>query len=72
MSNKERVALDAMARVKRKELTVVEAAGLMGLSLRQARRVSQRFGGLRRLLALSPKYGKSLTAAGLRRRPVVI
>jgi hypothetical protein len=43
MSSKERVALDAMARVKRKELTVVEAAELMGLSVRQARRVWKRF-----------------------------
>jgi transposase len=43
MSNKERVALDAMARVKRKELTVVEAAELMGRSVRQARRVWKRF-----------------------------
>jgi hypothetical protein len=43
MSNKERVALDAMARVKRKELTVVEAAGLMGLSVRQARRAWKRY-----------------------------
>jgi transposase len=43
MSVTERVRLDAMGRVKRGELTVVEAAGLMGLSLRQARRVWKRF-----------------------------
>lgn len=43
MSVKERVRLDALARVKRGEATVVEAAGLMGLSLRQARRVWKRF-----------------------------
>jgi hypothetical protein len=43
MSNKERVTLDAMSRVKRKELTVVAVAGLMGLSVRQARRVWKRF-----------------------------
>jgi len=43
MSGKERIALDAMGRVKRKELTVAAAAGLMGLSVRQARRVWKRF-----------------------------
>lgn len=43
MSAKERVRLDAMSRVKRKELTVVEAAELMGVSLRQARRIRKRF-----------------------------
>ena len=43
MSSKERIGLDAMGRVKRGELTVVAAAGLMGLSLRQARRVWKRF-----------------------------
>ena len=43
MSVAERVRLDAMGRVKRKELTVVAAAALMGLSLRQARRVWKRF-----------------------------
>lgn len=43
MSSKERVALDAMGRVNRKELTVVAAAELMGLSVRQARRVWKRF-----------------------------
>lgn len=35
--------LDALSRVKRQEITVVEAAGLMGLSLRQARRVWKDF-----------------------------
>ena len=44
MSVKERIRLEALGRVKRGELTVVEAAGLMGLSLRQARRVYKRFG----------------------------
>lgn len=43
MSSKERVGLDAMGRVKRGELTVVAAAELMGLSLRQARRLWKRF-----------------------------
>jgi hypothetical protein len=43
MSLKERDRLDVMSRVKRRELTVVEASGLLGLSLRQARRVWQRF-----------------------------
>jgi transposase len=43
MSGKERVRLDAMGRVRRGELSVVEAAELMRLSLRQARRVWKRF-----------------------------
>jgi transposase len=43
MSVHERIRLDAMGRVKRGELTVVAAAILMGLSLRQARRVYKRF-----------------------------
>jgi hypothetical protein len=43
MSGKERVRLDALGRVKRGELTVVAAAELMGLSLRQARRAWKRF-----------------------------
>ena len=42
MSLKERVRLEALGRVKRGELTVVEAAELMGLSVRQARRVWKR------------------------------
>lgn len=43
MSMQERIRLDVLSRVKRKELTVVEAAELMGLSLRQARRVWKRY-----------------------------
>lgn len=43
MSGKERIRLEALGRVKRKELTVVAAAELMDLSLRQARRVWKRF-----------------------------
>lgn len=43
MSQKERIRLEALCRVKRKELTVVAAAELMGLSVRQARRVWKRF-----------------------------
>jgi hypothetical protein len=43
MSGKERIGLDALGRVKRGELTVVSAAGLMGVSLRQARRLWKRF-----------------------------
>jgi hypothetical protein len=43
MSAKERIRLDALARVKRKELSVLAAAELMGLSLRQARRLWKRF-----------------------------
>jgi hypothetical protein len=35
--------LEALSRVKRKELTVVEAAGLMRVSVRQARRLWKRF-----------------------------
>ena len=43
MSGKERVRLEALGRVKRGELTVSGAAELMGLSVRQARRVWRRF-----------------------------
>jgi hypothetical protein len=43
MTLKERVRLEALGRVKRGEVTVLAAAGLMGLSLRQARRVWKRF-----------------------------
>lgn len=43
MSAKERVRLEAFGRVKRKELTVIQAAEVTGLSLRQARRVWKRF-----------------------------
>jgi transposase len=45
MSAKERVRLDALHRVERDEMTVVAAAGLMGVSLRQARRLWKRFKG---------------------------
>jgi transposase len=43
MSAKERIRLEALGRVRRKELTVLGAAELMGVSLRQARRVWKRF-----------------------------
>ena len=43
MSSKERVRLEALGRVKRGELSVIEAAALIDLSLRQARRVWKRF-----------------------------
>ena len=43
MSMDERDRLEVLGRVKRGELTVVAAAGLLGLSLRQARRVWKRF-----------------------------
>ena len=43
MSVKERIRLEALGRVKRGELTVVSAAELMGLSVRQARRAWKRF-----------------------------
>lgn len=43
MSLKERIRLEALGRVKRQELTVVQAAQLMELSLRQARRIWKRF-----------------------------
>jgi hypothetical protein len=43
MSDKERIRLEALARVKRGELTVVSAAELMGLSVRQARRAWKRY-----------------------------
>ena len=44
MSIKERDRLDVMARVKRSELTVVEASVMLRLSERQARRVWKRLG----------------------------
>jgi len=43
MSARDRVRLDAFNRVQRKELSVVEAALLLKLSLRQARRLWRRF-----------------------------
>jgi len=43
MSAKERLRLESLSRVKRGEITVVESAGLMGLSLRQARRLWKRY-----------------------------
>lgn len=43
MSGKERIRLEALSRVKRGELSVVSATALMGLSIRQARRVWKRF-----------------------------
>lgn len=43
MSQDERDRLDVLSRVKRKELKVTEAAVLLGLSLRQTRRVWKRF-----------------------------
>jgi Winged helix-turn helix len=43
MSARERMRLEALSRVKRQELTVVEAAELMAVSLRQARRLWKRF-----------------------------
>ncbi len=43
MSAKERIRLDAMQRVKRGEITVVAAAELMEVSLRQGRRLWKRF-----------------------------
>jgi len=46
MSAKERICLESLQRVKRGELTVVAASELMGLSLRQARRVWKRFKAL--------------------------
>ena len=43
MSLRERDRMEVMGRVKRGELTVVAASGLLGLSLRQTRRVWKRF-----------------------------
>jgi transposase len=43
MSVKERVRLEALGRVRRGELALAAAAELMGISLRQARRVWKRF-----------------------------
>jgi len=43
MTVKERIRLEAFCRVSRKELTVVSAAELIGLSVRQARRAWKRY-----------------------------
>jgi transposase len=43
MSAQERIRLDAMKRIERKELTVTAAAQLIDLSLRQTRRLWKRF-----------------------------
>jgi transposase len=43
MSTKERVRLEVLSRVVRREISVGKAAGLMGLSERQARRVWRRY-----------------------------
>jgi hypothetical protein len=43
MSGKERIRLEAFGRVRRGELSVMQAAGLAGLSLRQTRRQWKRF-----------------------------
>jgi hypothetical protein len=43
MSRKERSRLTIMAGVKRSELTLVEAAGLLGLSYRQSKRIWRRY-----------------------------
>lgn len=43
MSLKERVRLDAMKRIKRRELTIVAGAELVGLSVRQMRRLWRRY-----------------------------
>jgi len=43
MSGKERIWLEALGRVKRKEMTLVEASEVMDLSVRQTRRVWKRF-----------------------------
>jgi hypothetical protein len=43
MSGKERNRLETLGRVKRKELKIPEAAGLMRISVRQARRIWKRF-----------------------------
>jgi len=43
MSGRDRDRLDAFRRVRRRELTVVDAAALLGVSVRQARRLWKRF-----------------------------
>jgi hypothetical protein len=44
LSSKERIRLELLGRVKRKEITVVRAAELAGVSVRQMRRLWKRFG----------------------------
>jgi hypothetical protein len=43
LSRKERIRLEVLSRVKRKEITITRAAELAGLSLRQMRRLWKRF-----------------------------
>ena len=43
MSGRERVRLEVMGRVERSELTIVDSAPLIGVSVRQARRICKRF-----------------------------
>jgi len=43
MSSEERIRLEALSRIKRGELSVVAASGLLGLSLRQAHRTWKRY-----------------------------
>ena len=73
MSVAERIRLDAVGRVKRGERTVVEAAELMGVSLRQARRIWKRFkahgdGGL--VHRLRGRSGNRRLSEELRQRAV--
>ena len=59
MSMKERVRLEAFSRVKRGEMSVAKAAGLLGISLRQGRRIWRRY----------KRDGDSGLVHGLRGRP---
>ncbi len=73
MSMSERVRLEAFGRVKRGELTVVAAAELTGLSLRQARRVWKRFktaGDIGLVHGLRGRAGNRRLSAELRDRVV--
>jgi hypothetical protein len=73
MSAKERVRLEALGRVKRGELSVVGAAVLMGLSLRQARRVWKRFkaeGDVGLVHQLRGRPGNHRLAAEVRERAI--
>src|SRR5271155_46507 len=73
MSGTDRIRLDALGRVKRGELTVIGSAELMGVSLRQARRIWKRFkreGAAGLLHKLRGRPGNSRLSQDVRERVV--
>ena len=60
MSVKERARLGILSKVEADELTLVQAAGLLGVSYRQVRRLRQRY----------REHGDAGLVHGLRGRPI--